>query len=205
MKFNVRSGLYYAQADIIAWIKDARTITALILTCVFLHSNISGIIPYASIYNLEIAPCFFPFITSTRIIRLFLYLVLLFLVCDVGAPKPIDLFVRLRMRPSEVQFANLLLLFWRVVIFWTTIALFPILVFFPHIEWTLRWGKIWGNLARVADYKALGDYAIRVSDKIVDGYEPATASLISFIFCVMSGYFMGVLILISKKIQMDVL
>lgn len=189
----------YAWADTLNWLKDFRFWTGVCVLTAFLHMNTSEIVTYASSFQLKFTPWFFPFVVSTRIVRLFLYLILFFLICDVGAPKAIDRLVQLRLTPMEIRSGKLLILLIRVLIFWTLVAVLPVILFFTHLEWSFRWGKIWGNLARVADYEALGEYAIRVSRKIVDGYDPLPALLISLFLCVGSGYLLGAVILLLGR------
>lgn len=205
MRYDGSKIVRYAWVDTLNWLKDFRFWTGVCVLAVFLHMNTSEIVPYAVSFQLKFTPWFFPFVVSTRIVRLFLYLILFFLICDVGAPKAIDRLVQLRLTPMEIRSGKLLILLIRVLIFWTLVAVLPVILFFTHLEWSLRWGKIWGNLARAADYEALGEYAIRVSRQIVDGYDPLPALLISFFLCVGSSYLLGAIILLLGRAEKQTL
>lgn len=175
-----------------------RAIMGYILLFVFIHMNTQEIIPYSEIKLLNFTPYFFPFITSTRIVRLFLYFILLFLLCDLG-DNSFSSSVQLRVRGWIIRTANIAATFLKVLMFWVIVNIVPVCLYFSKIEWSSRWGKVWGTLARNEDYEILGEYAIRVSSKILDNYSPLKATMLSFFLCVMSSYILGMLFLLAGR------
>ena len=183
--------------DFVNWISDVRTISTGILLLIFVHMNTAELIPYSNSFGLKFSPWIFPFIMSTRIVRAVLYFLLLFLICDIGKSKSIDLLIRLRVAPLYVKLSQLATIFYRTSLYWLFIFFSPIIMYLPHIEWTTRWGKIFGHLSREAEYEALGDFAIRISSKIVDGYTPVKATALSFLLAVLSSCLLGLIVLLS--------
>lgn len=199
MKYRLRCLHILNKLDYISWICDARTITAFVLLAIFLTENTSNLVPYAQGFGLKFSPFLFPFVTSTRIVRLFLYLVLVFLICDVGKPKEIDMFVQLRVSPGLIDAGRVVALMARILTFWLFVLCYPILCYLPHIEVTNRWGAVLGNIARNEKYEILGEFAIRVSAKIVDTYTPVLAHCLLAVTCVLSSCLLGLIILIFQK------
>lgn len=198
MKHKLHSLYALTRAYYLMWIFDTRTISAFVLTVIFVHMNTNEIIPLIKANDIGVSPWFFPFITSTRIVRTFLLFLLMFLICDIGKARPIDIAVKMRVKTFDIRLAKLMELFLRTAFYWSFVLLLPIAFYFPYMTWTSRWGKAFGYLARVADYEALGDFAIRVSSKIVDGYKPLLATVLSFSLCVLSGVLLGMIILVFE-------
>lgn len=200
MKSYLRRSLSYGLNDFLTWIRDTRTICVFLCVIVFLHENLRGIVPFAESYGLKFTPWLFPFITATRIVDMVLWLALLLLLCDLGSEKRIDLYVQMRLPLYAVRCGRLFSAFLRVSAYWFIVCLSPVLLFFNHIEWSLRWGKVIGTLARETTSDVIGDYAIRLSPTIVNRYTPLQATLLCLILSILAGWILGILFLIGNEI-----
>lgn len=203
MKYNIKTAIFLAKLDFYYWVLDLRTISVGMLLLIFLHMNTHGLVGISETFEMKFSPWIFPFIMSTRIIRMVIYLFSLFLLCDVGKQMSNDFLIRVRVYPRVISASHLLALLWKVGVYWTVILISPIMMYFSNIKWTLRWGRVLGYLARVADYEVLGEFAVRFSGKITDGYSPVMATSLSFLLACMSTYLLGVILLFFNSIFME--
>lgn len=193
-------GFSYGWQDFCSWIVDARTTCVFLCVMVFIYENISGVVAFADIYGLKFTPWLLPFMANTRILDLVLWMSLLLLLCDLGSEKKFDLYIQLRMPLWTIRIGRIFSAFLRVFSFWTVVAVSPVLLFFSHIEWKARWGKVIGTLARNASEDTVGTYAIRFSATIVNRYSPLKATILCFTLSVLTGWILSIVFLIGNDI-----
>lgn len=196
----LRHGFVYGWHDFRAWIFDVRTICVFLCVFVFVHENLSGAAAFADLYGLKFTPWILPFMASTRIVDLVLWLALLLLLCDLGTEKKVDLYVRLRLPLWAIRVGRIFSAFLRVFTFWMIVAASPLILFFNHIEWSIRWGKVIGTLARDASDDVIGTYSVRFSSTIVNRYSPLGATFLCFLLSVLAGWVLAVIFLIGNEI-----
>lgn len=200
MKNYLYRGLLYGWHNFRSWVVDLRTICVFLCVMIFLYENILGVATFANSYNLGFTPWLLPFMATTRIVDLVLWLALLLLLCDLGVEKRFDIYVQLRLPVWALRIGRLFAAFLRVSFFWAVVSASPIFLFFRYIEWNSHWGKVIGTLARDIPENLLGTYSIRFSSMIVNRYSPTFATLICFFLSILEGWILGIIILIGNDI-----
>ena len=93
MKNYLYRGLLYGWHNFRSWVIDLRTICVFLCVMIFLYENILGVATIANSYNLGFTPWLLPFMATTRIVDLVLWLALLLLLCDLGVEKRFDIYM----------------------------------------------------------------------------------------------------------------
>lgn len=117
MKNYLYRGLLYGWHNFRSWVIDLRTICVFLCVMIFLYENILGVATFANSYNLGFTPWLLPFMATTRIVDLVLWLALLLLLCDLGVEKRFDIYVQLRLPVWALRIGRLFAAFLRVSFF----------------------------------------------------------------------------------------
>ena len=104
---EIMAGKLYGWHNFRSWVIDLRTICVFLCVMIFLYENILGVATFANSYNLGFTPWLLPFMATTRIVDLVLWLALLLLLCDLGVEKRFDIYVQLRLPVWALRFGRL--------------------------------------------------------------------------------------------------
>lgn len=179
--------------DVVYGLTDRRNWCIVGILMIFLHLNIRDLAVFSYKAGHRMTIWLFPFIMTTRIVRLVVVLLYVFLICEAPFLTVQSPYVIVRCGRQDYFKGKILLLIVSSVGYFLMIGLAAPLMFFRQMELSMDWGKVYGTIGNgFAGNDLL--YTIKINAKIVNGMLPLKAFFLSFSLSVMMGVLIGLLI-----------
>lgn len=185
--------------DLFCFICDRRNGCIIILLGIFIHKNIQEIAAFAHAVEQKMTIWFFPFIMSTRIVRLVIILGFIILITEIPFYSAKTPQVVIRSGRLNFYLGKVVFVFIASFIYFLLIAIIPIIVNLGNLRLDWDWGKVIGTLS----YGRIDNtmlYSIKFSPIIVKRYMPLQATAMSYILSVLMGITIGGLFCLTNML-----
>lgn len=177
----------------VQFITDTQNWYVFFLLFIYLHMNTRDIILFSKEVQLKVSTWFFPFIMSTRIPRFVVYIILVFLLCNIPYDTRQSGQVMVRSGKKGYFTGKILQVVFLSFLYFSAVAVIVPLLNIGRLEYNGDWGKVFGTLANTNARSRLL-YSIQISSKIVNQYMPLKAFVLSYTLSILSGILIGVII-----------
>lgn len=184
------------------WIecKVFRTYFMIIVMLVLSHMCMEEIIQFSYTTKYRITPWGYVFFTTTRFVRLAFALIFLVLVCNLPFRRENDQFFLVRCGRKAFCLGNICYAFVNACLYTLLSAVMGFIWGFPKVEWSMKWGKIFGTLA-MTDAGSGFLNSVRISTKLVQREEPIKMMLCAIFLSVCCYFFFGLVMIICNLLQ----
>lgn len=179
--------------DVMYGLTDRRNWCVVGMLMVFLHLNIRDLSIISEQVGHRMTVWLFPFIMTTRIVRLVVILLYIFLICEAPCFTVQSPYAIVRCGRKDYFKGKILFFMVGSVGYFLMIALVVPLMFCQQMEFSMDWGKIYGTIGNGYVGSDLL-YTIKINSKIVNGMLPLEAFFLSFTLSVMMGLLMELII-----------
>lgn len=197
---SVKTSLRVAVQNIRKWGTDYRIWILLILTMIFVHMYTKEISVYALELGMKCSPWLYPFLYTDRYIRILFMLPLLFLYCDAPFIDKNQIYILMRCKRSLWGIGQIFYIFMTSVIYFSIVAVLPILLNIKNIEYMNDWGKVLGTLGFSAIPLVKGT-AVTINTYILTYFTPAQAMFFTWLLSVLCGAILGLLIYLCNIVS----
>lgn len=176
--------------DLFCFACDRKNWCIILILSIFIHENTQEIAAFANAIEQKMTIWFFPFIMSTRIVRLVIILGFIILMAEVpfySAKTP-----QVVIRSGKINFylGKVIFIFIASLFYFLIVAIIPIIVNLGTLKLGCDWGKVFGTIS----YGKIDNtmlYSIKFSSKIINRYMPLQATAMSYSLSVLMGVVIG--------------
>lgn len=189
-----------ALLNIRKWGSCYRIYMILPLIVVFTSLHTSSIKEYMQTQGLAISNWYSVFQLSDSIIRMLFYFALILLLCNAPFVDEQQMFMIVRTGRKNWIWGQILYTFLANVIFFFAVALVGVLIFIPHVGFSMEWESILETLAQSGEGRAAG-----INFNILHTFTPIQAFLLTYSLDILIGFFISLVMfwvnMLNSKIK----
>lgn len=190
---TLKKACHITQNDLLNLWSDMRFKVCVLLLLLFTNIVLEEVNYFAYSVGYNISPWLLPFIVNQRFIRVILYSLFMFLVCEVPYSNTNQLFLLIRSGKLSFFIGKIFYLFILSIIYTLILCFSTILCIIRHIDFTMNWGKVLGTLA-LTDADANFSHSINLSSNFILKFSPSYIYILSFLLCILAFFTLGMLI-----------
>lgn len=183
-----------SKIHIFNWMKDYRVWSIFIIVGILIHSNLNEVVLFAKKVSYPLTPWIYPFIMSTRIVRMVIWLGFVLLQCDISDRNVNTPYLIIRVGKLRYHIGKIIYLFISTCIYHFYVAVIGIILNITHISFELDWGKVFGTLANDPFILDGTLNTVIIKGGIVNKFMPLHATGITFGLAILTGMFLGLII-----------
>ncbi|PXV88360.1 hypothetical protein C8E03_10883 [Lachnotalea glycerini] len=195
----LKKALRVTQNDILNLWSELRFKICIFLIFLFTSIILEEVNHFAYRVGYKISPWLLPFIMNQRFMRVILFSLFLFLICEVPYSNSNQLFLLVRSGKISFFIGKVIYLFILSIVYTCIICLSSILIIIRHIDITMNWGKVLGTLT-LTDAGADFNHSIKLNSNFILKFSPANVYLLSFSLCVLSFFTLGLFVYVFNII-----
>lgn len=190
----LKRAIKIARNDFICLITELRFKLCVLLLFLFTSFILEEVNQFAVSTGHNISIWFLPFIINQRFMRVILYSLFLFLICEVPFMNQNTNQMFLIIRSGKLSFfiGKIFFLFFISIIYSILLCISSILCI-RHLDFTMNWGKVLGTLS-LTDAGIEFDHSLQFNSQFILKYSPQSIYFTSFILFTLSCFTLGMLV-----------
>ncbi|WP_310603845.1 hypothetical protein [Anaerosporobacter sp.] len=178
---------------------EYQTWTLFLILCILLYQYTQETMSFANTVGYKVAPWFLPFITSTRMLKVFVLTLYIPFVCTVPRITIIHDYIIIRSKHLPYYLGQCLYIVFTAIVYSFLVMFLPIILNLTHMEWNADWGKVIGTLSE-PNLSVLNLETLHYSSSIVKHFTPLQAMFHSYCLMALSLLLIGLLVYIFNMI-----
>lgn len=190
-----KKAIKIAQNDCICLVTELRFKLCILLVFLFTNFILEEVNDFAFKTGYSISVWLLPFILNQRFMRVILYSLFLFLICEVPFMNQNNNQMFLLIRSGKFSFfmGKILFLFFISIFYSILLCISSIVCIIRHLELTMNWGKVLGTLS-LTDASSGFDHSLQFNSQFILKYIPQSMYLTSFILFTFACFTLGMLV-----------
>lgn len=181
------------------WATNYRVWVIAILMVIFTQSFTKEIGDFAELVQIPVSPWIFPFLYNQRYVKLLFFFPLILLFCDAPFLDDNQPYVIARSGRFAWSLGQIAYVVFGSGVYFLFLILCTILLNFPHMMFTMDWGKVIGTLSSTDAASQIG-VKTAISSHIIRYFTPLSAMWFTWLLSWLSGVFLGLVIYVVNTV-----